>query len=170
MVKHMPNRKSLLVNSIIKKEKAASLKGVRYLGFDNNDTFSFMIQSASRRGVFHRIKLQVVDLQQAIEELVDDNSIDNISFLKSVINYAFTLKLRVFCSCEDFLYSGAKYWNYRNDSGIEEETRPPNPDKLKRRSLLCKHIRFILYNISRYIYVMAKSLSKYLRTEYKKDN
>lgn len=162
----MPNRKALLTNSIVKKEKAAKLKGVRYLGFDNVDTFSFSIKSATRRFVFHRIKLQVVELHEAMEDLVDVENITNINFIKSVLNYALTLKLRVYCSCEDFLYSGTKYWNYKNDSGIEEENRPPRPDKLKRRSLLCKHIRFILLNISRYLTVMAKSVSKAFEEEW----
>ena len=162
----MPNRKSLLTNSIIKKEKASKLKGVRFLGFNGSDTFFFSIKSASRKFVYHKISLQVVDLRQALEDLVDANSMTNVHFIKSVLNYAFTLKLRVYCSCEDFLYSGAKYWNYKNDSGIEPETRPPQPDKLKRRSLLCKHIRFILSNISRYVYVMSKSISNAFKKEW----
>lgn len=162
----MPNRKALLTNSIVKKEKAAKLKGVRYLGFDNVDTFTFSIKSATRKFIYHRVKLQVVDLHEAMVDLVDVDNITNIKFIKSVLNYALTLKLRVYCSCEDFLYSGSKYWNYKNDSGIEEENRPPQPDKLKRRSLLCKHIRFILLNISRYLTVMAKSVSKAFEQEW----
>lgn len=162
----MPNRKTLLSNSIIKKEKASKLKGVRYIGFDGVDTFTFAIKSSSRAFMFHRIKLQLIDLHEAMEELVDVNNIKNINFIKSVLNYAFTLKVKVYCSCEDFLYSGSKYWNYKNDSGIEEETRPPNFDKLRRRSLLCKHIRYILLNISRYTGVMARSVSKAFEEEW----
>lgn len=165
----MPNRKSLLINSVIKKDKAKELKGVRYLGFDDVDTFSFSIKSASRKGLYHKIKIQLVNLHEAMEELVDSENITNIKFIKSVINYALTLKIRIFCSCEDFLYSGTKYWNYKNDSGIEEETRPPQPNKLKRRSLLCKHIRYILLNISRYLTVMAKSVSKAYENEWLED-
>lgn len=158
----MANRKTLLKNSVIKKDKASLLKGVRFLGFNGVDIFSFSIVSASRRGVFHRIRIQLVEFPEQIEEFLSVSDFDNINKIKSIINYSFTKKIRIFCSCEDFLYSGSKYWNYRNDSGIEEETRPPSPDKLRRRSLLCKHIRFILSNISRYIYVMAKAVSRSL--------
>lgn len=158
----MANRKTLLKNSIVKKDKASTLRGVRFLGFNGFDTFSFSINSATRRGVFHRIKIQIVDLFSNIENFLSINDFNNFNKIKSVINFSLTNKVRVFCSCEDFLYSGSKYWNYRNDSGIEAELRPPSPDKLRRRSLLCKHIRFILSNISRYLYVMAKAVSRSL--------
>jgi len=159
----MPNRKDLLKNSMIKKDKAASLKGVQFIRFDGNDIFVFSIHSASRLYTFHRIKLQLVDLQKIIKNtLTHEDDIRDINLIKDVLAYAFTQKVRVFCSCEDFLYSGSKYWNYKNDSGIEEETRPPQEWKLAKKSLLCKHIRYILLNISRYFKTMAQAVSKSL--------
>lgn len=163
------NRKGLLTNSIIKKNKAAGLKGVSYLGFDDINTFSFLIWSASRKGIFHKIKLQLVDLLEAMDTVIPSNEINNLALVKDAINYALTLNIKVYCSCEDFLYSGTKYWNYKNGSGIEEETRPPRPEKLKRRSLLCKHIRFILSNIGRYMNPMAKSVSKAYEKEWENE-
>lgn len=163
----MANRKSLLTNSLVKKDKAKNQSGVRYLGFDGINTFSFSIKSETRERTYHYIKIELTQLHEAMIELVDANSITNIALIKSVLIYAMTLPIKVFCSCEDFLYSGTKYWNYKNDSGIEKETRPPQPWKFKKRSLLCKHIRYILLNISRYTYVMARSVSKAYENEWK---
>ena len=162
----MPNRKSLLTNSTVKKDKAKLQKGVRYLGFDGVNTFSFSIKSETREHTFHHIKLELTELYEAMLDLVDVDSITDITLIKSVITYAMTLSIKVYCSCEDFLYSGTKYWNYKNGSGIEEETRPPQPWKLAKRSLLCKHIRYILMNISRYTNVMARSVSKAYQKEW----
>ena len=162
----MPNRKSLLTNSIVKKDKAKLQKGVRYLGFDGVNTFSFSIKSETREHTFHHIKLELTELYEAMLDLVDVDSITDITLIKSVITYAMTLSIKVYCSCEDFLYSGTKYWNYKNGSGIEEETRPPQPWKLAKRSLLCKHIRYILMNISRYTNIMARSVSKAYQKEW----
>ena len=162
----MPNRKSLLTNSIVKKDKAKLQKGVRYLGFDGVNTFSFSIKSETREHTFHHIKLELTELYEAMLDLVDVDSITDITLIKSVITYAMTLSIKVYCSCEDFLYSGTKYWNYKNGSGIEEETRPPQPWKLSKRSLLCKHIRYILMNISRYTNIMARSVSKAYQKEW----
>ena len=162
----MPNRKSLLTNSIVKKDKAKLQKGVRYLGFDGVNTFSFSIKSETREHTFHHIKLELTELYEAMLDLVDVDSITDITLIKSVITYAMTLSIKVYCSCEDFLYSGTKYWNYKNGSGIEEETRPPQPWKLAKRSLLCKHIRYILMNIFRYTNIMARSVSKAYQKEW----
>lgn len=162
----MPNRKSLLTNSLVKKDKAERQKGVRYLGFDGVNTFSFSIKSETREHTFHHIKLELTELYEAMLDLVDVKGITDIALIKSVITYAMTLSIKVYCSCEDFLYSGTKYWNYKNGSGIEEETRPPQPWKLAKRSLLCKHIRYILQNISRYTNVMARSVSKAYEKEW----
>lgn len=162
----MPNRKSLLTNSLVKKDKAERQKGVRYLGFDGVNTFSFSIKSETRAHTFHHIKLELTELYEAMLDLVDVKGITDIALIKSVITYAMTLSIKVYCSCEDFLYSGTKYWNYKNGSGIEEETRPPQPWKLAKRSLLCKHIRYILQNISRYTNIMARSVSKAYEKEW----
>ena len=162
----MPNRKSLLTNSLVKKDKANNQKGVRYLGFDGVNTFSFSIKSETRAQTYHHIKLELTELYEAMIDLVDVDGITDITLIKSVITYAMTLSIKVYCSCEDFLYSGTKYWNYKNGSGIEKETRPPQPWKLAKRSLLCKHIRYILQNISRYTGVMARSVSKAYEKEW----
>ena len=100
----MPNRKSLLTNSIVKKDKAKLQKGVRYLGFDGVNTFSFSIKSETREHTFHHIKLELTELYEAMLDLVDVDSITDITLIKSVITYAMTLSIKVYCSCEDFFF------------------------------------------------------------------
>lgn len=158
----MASRKSLLINSLIRKENAKGIKGVRYLGFDNNNTFMFSMRSASRDFLIHRIYIQLEDLTESINDFIVDGDYENLNVIKTAINLALTKRVRILCTCEDFLYSGAKYWNTRNGSGIEDEDRAPQPNK--KRTLLCKHILYILANISRYLGVMAKSVSLYLRS------
>lgn len=152
----MASRKSLIINSTPRKKNAEGLKGVRFLGLINEDIFAFSMKSQSNPFRHHKIYIKLDNLNELVNNIISNNETNNLNLIKAAITTAMTENVRILCTCEDFLYSGAMYWNTKNKSGLMDELRPPKP--YKKRTLLCKHILFILKNISRYLTVMAKSL------------
>lgn len=152
----MASRKSLIINSMPRKKNAENLKGVRFLGLINENIFAFSMKSQSNSSRRHKIYIKLEDLNEEINNIIDNDNVNNLNMIKTAITIAMTKNIKILCTCEDFLYSGAMFWNTKNKSGLMDELRPPKP--YKKRTLLCKHILFILKNISRYMTVMAKSL------------
>lgn len=65
-------------------------------------------------------------------------------------------KLKVYCSCEAFLYWGFKYIAWKKGYGLEKETRRPIVRNPLEQGSVCKHLRLVLS-----IYPFwAKSLAK----------
>lgn len=154
-------RPNLIKRSTKRKEAQKKIRTAVYLFFDNVNTFYFSVTSVSRIKTSHTVKVQIPNLFSLIEKYIESEDVLKSNFLfENFVVELLNENLKVYCDCEDFLYSGTKYYCYHNDAGIEPEDRKPQPDKEKRRSLLCKHLRFILVYIKRFSRAMARDLKK----------
>lgn len=59
--------------------------------------------------------------------------------LKS-LQSALNSDLKISCSCDAFLFQGYKYITWKNNTGINKETRPPNKTNPAQKGMACKHI------------------------------
>lgn len=153
-------RPNLIKRSTKREEAQKYVKTAVYLFFDNVNTFYFSVSSVSRKDLAHTVKVQIPNLFKLVDKYLNSDYLrSNYKFEEFVVELL-NQKLKVYCDCEDFLYSGTKYYCYHNDAGIEPENRKPQPDKEKRRSLLCKHLRYVLVYIKRFSRAMARDLKK----------
>lgn len=112
--------------------------------------------SCSGRGTAHSQMVQIVDWDRIVEmdeklyELVTRPNPPSwqeiMATAKPDISQA---DVRVYCTCEDFLYSGAAYFSTSTNSavpGYEESRVPTRTWKLQVRNMVCKHLIAVYYD------------------------
>lgn len=125
----------------------------------------FKVASHSRKGLFHTVK---ISLESIADQLYYNKVAERVynpdpkkknftsladkqmlSHVKPITKQNLTKKLeqghmKVYCSCEQFLFFGFKYIAWHKGYGLEKESRAPRVRNPKREGAVCIHIFYIL--------------------------
>jgi len=125
-------------NFLNQKVRADALKGIRYVGFDDN-VMNFMVNSSKFDE--NHIQYKVSIMFDQWDELGQDTS---FNFAERARMLLWVGDIRLHCTDPSFLYWGYQYILTVFDASIYPEERPPRVRNPGERGIVCKHLNRVL--------------------------
>ena len=102
----------------------------------NSQSISARLYKVENRTVFYTVTSSSGNKQYLVKIQLTDLDLSNLDSLEDALQG----NIKIYCSCDAFLYSGYKYIAFKAKSGIEPETRAPNITNPNMYGMACKHI------------------------------
>lgn len=122
---------------------------VQFLGVDKQGFINFSCTSGTTPGLLHYVKIELLDLPEAVKEQGRMKDRD-------IINLALFGDIKVYCSCEAFRYY-FQYISYIKGYGIHKEVRYPKVRNPRLKGSVCKHTLAVLNALPMYISSLVKA-------------
>ena len=102
----------------------------------NSQSISARLYKVENRTVFYTVTSSSGNKQYIVKIQLTDLDLSNLDSLEDALQG----NIKIYCSCDAFLYSGYKYIAFKANSGIEPETRAPKITNPNMYGIACKHI------------------------------
>lgn len=102
----------------------------------NSQSISARLYKVENRTVFYTVTSGSGNKQYLVKIQLTDLDLSNLDSLEDALQG----NIKIYCSCDAFLYHGYKYIAFKAKSGIEPETRAPNITNPNMYGIACKHI------------------------------
>ena len=102
----------------------------------NSQSISARLYKVENRTVFYTVTSSSGNKQYIVKIQLTDLDLSNLDSLEDALQG----NIKIYCSCDAFLYHGYKYIAFKANSGIEPETRAPNITNPNMYGIACKHI------------------------------
>lgn len=86
---------------------------------------------------------------------------------RKAIDRAIDGHIKVFCTCNDFLYGGYKYMADEFDYGTNQERRYPSKNNPNLRGSICKHLTYLLPQLKSFAEPILKDINLSKENNYK---
>ena len=111
----------------------------------NSQSISARLYKVENRTVFYTVTSSSGNKQYIVKIQLTDLDLSNLDSLEDALQG----NIKIYCSCDAFLYSGYKYIAFKAKSGIEPETRAPNITNPNMYGMACKHILVALQQMKK---------------------
>ena len=102
----------------------------------NSQSISARLYKVENRTVFYTVTSGSGNKQYLVKIQLTDLDLSNLDSLEDALQG----NIKIYCSCDAFLYHGYKYIAFKAKSGIEPETRAPKITNPNMQGMACKHI------------------------------
>ena len=111
----------------------------------NSQSISARLYKVENRTVFYTVTSGSGNKQYLVKIQLIDLDLSNLDSLEDALQG----NIKIYCSCDAFLYHGYKYIAFKAKSGIEPETRAPKITNPNMQGMACKHILVALQQMKK---------------------
>ena len=111
----------------------------------NSQSISARLYKVENRTVFYTVTSGSGNKQYLVKIQLTDLDLSNLDSLEDALQG----NIKIYCSCDAFLYHGYKYIAFKAKSGIEPETRAPKITNPNMQGMACKHILVALQQMKK---------------------
>ena len=111
----------------------------------NSQSISARLYKVENRTVFYTVTSGSGNKQYLVKIQLADLDLSNLDSLEDALQG----NIKIYCSCDAFLYHGYKYIAFKAKSGIEPETRAPKITNPNMQGMACKHILVALQQMKK---------------------
>ena len=111
----------------------------------NSQSISARLYKVENRTVFYTVTSGSGNKQYLVKIQLTDLDLSNLDSLEDALQG----NIKIYCSCDAFLYHGYKYIAFKAKSGIEPETRAPKITNPNMHGMACKHILVALQQMKK---------------------
>lgn len=111
----------------------------------NSQSISARLYKVENRTVFYTVTSGSGNKQYLVKIQLTDLDLSNLDSLEDALQG----NIKIYCSCDAFLYHGYKYIAFKAKSGIEPETRAPKITNPNMQGMACKHIIVVLQQMKK---------------------
>lgn len=111
----------------------------------NSQSISARLYKVENRTVFYTVTSGSGNKQYLVKIQLTDLDLSNLDSLEVALQG----NIKIYCSCDAFLYHGYKYIAFKAKSGIEPETRAPKITNPNMQGMACKHILVALQQMKK---------------------
>ena len=111
----------------------------------NSQSISARLYKVENRTVFYTVTSGSGNKQYLVKIQLTDLDLSNLDSLEDALQG----NIKIYCSCDAFLYHGYKYIAFKAKSGIEPETRAPKITNPNMQGMACKHILVVLQQMKK---------------------
>lgn len=129
----------MIPSSIIKRSDNRSKSAA------NSQSIEARLYKIEGRTVFYTVKSSNGNKQYIVKIQLSDLDLSKLDSLEDALQG----NIKIYCSCDAFLYQGYKYIAFKAKSGIEPETRAPKITNPNMQGMACKHILVALQQMKR---------------------
>ena len=129
----------MIPSSIIKRSDNRSKSAA------NSQSISARLYKVENRTVFYTVTSGSGNKQYLVKIQLTDLDLSNLDSLEDALQG----NIKIYCSCDAFLYHGYKYIAFKAKSGIEPETRAPKITNPNMQGMACKHILVALQQMKK---------------------
>lgn len=129
----------MIPSSIIKRSDNRSKSAA------NSQSIEARLYKIEGRTVFYTVKSSNGNKQYIVKIQLSDLDLSKLDSLEDALQG----NIKIYCSCDAFLYQGYKYIAFKSKSGIEPETRAPKITNPNMQGMACKHILVALQQMKR---------------------
>lgn len=133
----------------------------KYIGISKYGVLNFETTSETHSGVKWYQEVHFPSFT-GFMNIVENGDVIDTEDLKKAMS---SDNIKISCDDPSFLYWAWKYMAYRNDYGLEKETRAPKRNNTRLQGALCKHLYSVieLINDKRILDIIAKDLNEFCR-------
>lgn len=111
----------------------------------NSQSIEARLYKVENRTIFYTVTSGSGNKQYIIKIQLVDIDLSNLNSLEDALQG----NIKIYCSCDAFLYQGYKYIAFKAKSGIEPETRAPKITNPNMQGMACKHILVALQQMKK---------------------
>lgn len=129
----------MIPSSIIKRSDNRSKSAA------NSQSIEARLYKIEGRTVFYTVKSSNGNKQYIVKIQLSDLDLSKLDSLEDALQG----NIKIYCSCDAFLYQGYKYIAFKSKSGIEPETHAPKITNPNMQGMACKHILVALQQMKK---------------------